>query len=210
MANMHDYIDIYCERVDASLWSEPINALTNAAFFVAAWFAYKLWQKSPNKTTDKLVLVCLIGVVGLGSLLFHTLANRWSMLADMIPIAIFIYYGLGLFLFRVGGLRLWQAILAVGVYVVLSVIWQKTVPPELLNRSVQYMPALTLLVGFAVYTKSKYFVLAGLAFVASLTFRSLDMQVCAQFPLGIHFMWHILNGCVLYLVAVGVMRTSRR
>lgn len=26
-------VDGYCERVDAAFWSEPINAVTNAAFF---------------------------------------------------------------------------------------------------------------------------------------------------------------------------------
>jgi hypothetical protein len=29
-------IDLYCERTDASFWAEPANALTNAAFLIAA------------------------------------------------------------------------------------------------------------------------------------------------------------------------------
>src|SRR3978361_958141 len=35
-------------------------------------------------------LAALVLVVGLGSFLFHTLAVRWAMLADVIPIAVFI------------------------------------------------------------------------------------------------------------------------
>ena len=33
-------IDMYCERTDPGLWSEPLNALTNLAFLLAALFAY--------------------------------------------------------------------------------------------------------------------------------------------------------------------------
>ena len=29
----------YCERVDAAFWSQPINAMTNAAFLIAALWA---------------------------------------------------------------------------------------------------------------------------------------------------------------------------
>lgn len=34
-------IDIYCERTDADFWSEPINALSNAAFMVVGLFALR-------------------------------------------------------------------------------------------------------------------------------------------------------------------------
>jgi hypothetical protein len=34
----------------------------------------------------------------------------------------------------------------------------------------------------------------------SLVFRSIDQAVCASFPLGTHFLWHCLNGLVLYLL----------
>ena len=32
----------------------------------------------------------------------------------------------------------------------------------------------------------------------SLSFRSVDMAVCARVPLGTHFVWHILNGILLF------------
>ena len=37
-------IDAYCERTDATLWSEPLNALSNLAFiaaFVASVYCYR-------------------------------------------------------------------------------------------------------------------------------------------------------------------------
>jgi hypothetical protein len=36
--------------------------------------------------------------------------------------------------------------------------------------------------------------------VVSLTFRSIDMDVCDALPLGTHFLWHSLNGLALYLL----------
>ena len=34
-------VDGYCERVDAAFWSEPINVVTNAAFLIAALWAWR-------------------------------------------------------------------------------------------------------------------------------------------------------------------------
>lgn len=36
-------------------------------------------------------------------------------------------------------------------------------------------------------------------FLASLTFRSIDDAICSHVAIGTHFLWHILNGVVLYL-----------
>jgi len=45
---------------------------------------------------------------------------------------------------------------------------------------------------------------AGL-FLLSLTFRSLDLALCASLPHGTHFLWHLLNGVVLVLCALSVL-----
>ena len=84
-------IDAYCERIDASFWSEPVNALSNAAFLVAAAIAFARWRRAGASDLPALFLIAAVAVVGIGSFLFHTFANRWSRLADVIPIAVFIY-----------------------------------------------------------------------------------------------------------------------
>jgi hypothetical protein len=38
--NWTQAVDIYCERLGPGLWAEPLNAVTNVAFFVAAWLAW--------------------------------------------------------------------------------------------------------------------------------------------------------------------------
>jgi hypothetical protein len=36
-------------------------------------------------------------------------------------------------------------------------------------------------------------------FCVALVCRSIDLVVCRQFPIGTHFLWHLLNGLVVYL-----------
>src|SRR5258708_2893168 len=88
-------IDLYCERTDASFWAEPANALTNAAFLIAAAAAFWLWrsQSESHRSRDwpALALIVVVVAVGIGSFVFHTLATRGAVLADVIPIAVFIY-----------------------------------------------------------------------------------------------------------------------
>ncbi|PPC86292.1 MAG: hypothetical protein CTY39_05345, partial [Hyphomicrobium sp.] len=52
-------------------------------------------------------------------------------------------------------------------------------------------------------------------FVASLTFRSLDIEVCAVSSIlgqvrGTHALWHLLNGLLLYLLLRAAVTTPAR
>src|SRR5258708_32694158 len=80
-------IDLYCERTDASFWAEPANALTNAAFLIAAAAAFWLWrsQSESHRSRDwpALALIVVVVAVGIGSFVFHTLATRGAVLADV-------------------------------------------------------------------------------------------------------------------------------
>ena len=41
---------------------------------------------------------------------------------------------------------------------------------------------------------------AALLFAISLVFRTIDRAICPAVPLGAHFLWHMLNACVLWLL----------
>lgn len=84
-------IDIYCERPGAGFWAEPINAVSNGAFLVAAAAAFLIWRRAGGRDGFALFLIGVVAATGIGSFLFHTHANRWSLLADVIPITLFIY-----------------------------------------------------------------------------------------------------------------------
>jgi hypothetical protein len=51
--------------------------------------------------------------------------------------------------------------------------------------------------------------MAALMFIISLTIRTFDMAVCSALPIGVHYMWHLLNAIVMYLVFKGVISYSR-
>jgi hypothetical protein len=38
-------------------------------------------------------------------------------------------------------------------------------------------------------------------FVIALTFRTLDDAICPMFPVGTHFLWHLLNAVAIYYAA---------
>lgn len=84
-------IDLYCERVTPSFWAEPVNALSNMAFLIAAYAAFDLWRREGKDDPAILALIVVVTVVGLGSFAFHTLATRGAMLLDVTPIGFFIY-----------------------------------------------------------------------------------------------------------------------
>ncbi|MEQ1789821.1 MAG: ceramidase domain-containing protein [Rickettsiales bacterium] len=200
--DLYENIDIYCERTDASLWSEPVNAITNIAFFIAAYFAYQLWKTSSRKP-DTLALVVLLAIIGAGSSLFHTFGNKWSMLADIIPIGIFIHVAICSIFFRVLKLRLPLAVLCTLLFGGFS-FYFKDLLPHTFNSFALYTPTLIFMgclsIGLLIAKKPlfKHFAIIAVLFAFSLAFRTIDMEVCGQFALGTHFLWHLINGAVLY------------
>jgi len=77
-------IDLYCERLGPGLWAEPINAFTNLAFLVAAFVSWRLADQHKLLSGDTWVLIGLMTAIGIGSGLFHTFANSWSQVLDIL------------------------------------------------------------------------------------------------------------------------------
>ena len=206
----------YCERAhDGAFWAEPLNAISNAAFWVAAAMALVLWLRHPRheRAIVDLVLVVLVFIIGTGSFLFHTYATRWAVLADVFPIIAFMLVYLGCALKRFLGWG-WLATLA-GVFVFFIALQQAENihcgGRPCFNGSIGYVPAfiVLLLVGGALkvraHAAANSLIAAGVIFAVSLTFRTIDMSVChvtdfGHGPLGTHFPWHILNATLLYIL----------
>jgi hypothetical protein len=83
-----------------------------------------------------------------------------------------------------------------------------------LNGSGQYLPALAALGVFAAVTQwrrhpiRRWALAAALTFVLSLLFRTFDLHLCEMLPMGTHFMWHLLNAVMLWLLLIGLIRTA--
>jgi len=195
-------IDDYCERVDFSFWAEPVNAVTNLAFLLAA---VVLWRRLEGQTLPLAkALTIILALIGIGSFLFHTFATRWASVTDGVPILIFILmyiYGANLVFWR---LKPWQAIIVTAFFVPYAAA---TVPLfdrlGFLGSSAGYAPVPLLIYLYAFLLRHRLPEVArGLAIgasilVASLVFRTVDAPLCAGVPLGTHFMWHVLNAVML-------------
>lgn len=196
-------IDIYCERLSPTFWAEPVNALTNVGFLVAAWFGWLLYRNHPSAAPGSAWLVLLVGVIGVGSFLFHTLATPWAAAADVLPILAFQVGFLWIYGRSVIEWRPTAGLAAVALFIAAVVTSGQF--RELLNGSIAYAPAAATLAALAVFHArnahdGRYTLLVATGlFVISLTFRTLDEAVCAMIPIGTHFLWHLLNSLVLYL-----------
>ena len=213
---LSDSIDLYCERTDPGMWAEPVNALTNAAFFVAAWFLARelatLRRAGTKLPASISALPSLLALIGLCSLLFHTLGTMWAGLADQL--AILLYGCVFLYAFLRHPARLGVAVAASGaiVFSLLSYFTPRALPAGFLNQSGAYLPYLAGLSGIAAWLRAHRrpafgsFVAGIGLFLVALTVRTIDPLVCERFPLGTHFAWHLLNGAVLYLLSAALAR----
>jgi uncharacterized membrane protein (GlpM family) len=203
-----DPVDGYCERLGPGFWAEPVNALTNAAFLIAAAV---VWRRTAGLPLARAMAVVL-AAIGVGSWLFHTHANRLTGLMDVLPILAFIL----LYVFAASrdmlGLKTWQAGLATAAflpYAALTVpLWQM-VPG--LGSSAGYAPVPVLILFYAWLLRARAprtargLAIGAAILIVSLTFRTLDAPLCGVIPLGTHFLWHILNGVMLgWMIAVYV------
>jgi peptidoglycan/LPS O-acetylase OafA/YrhL len=193
-----DPVDGYCERVGPAFWAEPVNAVTNLAFvLVALW----LW---PRVSGSARVLCGILFAIGIGSFLFHTYAQPWAAVLDVLPILLFIltfiYLATRVFL----GLKRWAGIAAViGFFPFASALVPLFQQVPGLGGSAGYAPVPVLIALYALMLWRKdrdiaWRLLVGAGLLSlSIAFRAMDEPFCAIFPIGTHFVWHSLNAIML-------------
>jgi hypothetical protein len=193
-----DYVDGYCERVAPGLWGEPLDSLSSLAFLVAAVL---VWRLAAGDRTGRL-LAGLIGLVFATSTVFHLLATRWAAVGDSAGVLVFALTCVVLFF----GRRL--AWLAAPAFLALTAV------TAVLGGGL-YLSVLIALFAFAAifaFARDAYwthYAMAGAVFALSLSLRAVDRDVCDYVPVGTHFLWHLLNGVVLYLVARTMVLSNR-
>lgn len=230
----------YCERgLDPGFWAEPLNAVSNAAFIMAAGAAAARlavpMARPCSGAGERIVLwllIMLVGAIGVGSFLFHTFATRWALIADVGPITLFMVaylaYALRTFL-GVG----WVAIaLILPAFVYAGSLagglscGSSTAagggPQPCLNGSLGYAPALVslLVIGWLARRRGEAagstLLAAGAVFLVSAALRTIDRDVCSATELlghvrGTHALWHTLNAVTLYLLlSAAIGRVERR
>lgn len=198
----------YCERgQDPTFWAEPLNALSNGAFVVAAVTASLSLARLPapppgmdRRAGERLALwglVALVGAIGIGSFLFHTFATRWAAMADVGPITVFMLAYLTFALRSFLGLG-WLPIGTILPAFLLAGGWTSSLTcassklvaiteaarEPCFNGSLGYAPALMSLViigGLAARRQvaGRMLLAAAAVFLLSMALRTLDRDVCA-------------------------------
>ncbi|CAD5255551.1 conserved membrane hypothetical protein [Bosea sp. 62] len=200
----------YCERLSGAFWAEPLNAASNAAFMLAALAAWLLLRQQGRRDWPAEALTTLVAIIGGGSFLFHTMPQRWTLLADVVPIQLFALCYFGLALNRFLGLS--RLLAAIGAILFLGACFGLAsgvtlLLPAGMRGSAGYAGFLIGLFGVALAARLRgdaitggRIAVAGFVFALSLGFRSLDSVLCGAVPFGLHWGWHLLNGLLLYLL----------
>lgn len=200
-------VDIYCERTSAALDGELVNAFTNAAFLVAAWWAWRMHtQAAPPTIRPIRALIVLVALTGLGSFLFHTVATRWAEWGDVIPIVAFMLAYMWFAMTWLFGLAFLTKLLVIGGFSLVTLWIEAQVPSTVLWGGAFYLPALLVGVAVAValrrmeHPASRAMIVAVGTFHLAFAMRSLDSPLCAALPIGTHFLWHLLNALFVFLL----------
>lgn len=194
------HIDAYCERTDPTYWSEPVNAFTNLAFIIAAVI---MWRRCEGLVWGK-ALAGILAAIGIGSYLFHTHATPWAAALDTTPILAFSLLYIFLANRDFWGMRTWVAAIGAAAYVPYTAILTPVFAAlPFFSVSSFYWPLPLLIFAYAFLLRSRTpetarnLAIGATILCLSLAARSVDEGLCHAFPLGTHFLWHILNGIML-------------
>ena len=197
-------MDAYCERVGMGVFAEPLNAVSNVSFLLAALAAWVLATRIGALSTGVRVLIALGASVGIGSILWHTYPNMLTLILDSVPILIFIMWYIWLYARNVIGMRPLFAVASAAAFLLATFL---ALPfAGVLHGAFVYTPGLIVTLVLGVLhardrRKAARFTLLAAAgvYLAALFFRTIDNEVCPVLPIGTHFLWHLLIGLVTYL-----------
>ena len=195
-------MDAYCERVGMGLLAEPLNAVSNVSFLLAAWAAWVVAKRTGALSAGVRALIAIGASVGIGSILWHTYPTMPTLILDSVPILIFIMWYIWLYVRNVVGMRPPFAVASAAAFLLATLL---AFPfAGVLHGAFFYTPGLvvTLVLGLfhARERRVARFTLLAAAgvYLAALFFRTIDNEVCPVLPIGTHFLWHILIGLVTY------------
>jgi hypothetical protein len=109
-------MDVYCERVGPGLLAEPLNAVSNVSFLLAAWAAWVLAKRTGALSAGVRALIVLAASVGIGSILWHTYPTSLTLILDIVPILIFLIWYIWLYTRNVIGMRSLFAVASVAAF----------------------------------------------------------------------------------------------
>ncbi len=208
-----------CERTALGPLAEPLNVLSSLAFMVVAVAVFRQYRRHEDLENkwkwDVHVLTVLTFIIGVNSVAFHAFPNPTTELADTLTIVLFIVLYFWCVLFRIGRTTIFQAGVCFTAFVGFSHILVHQFP-RALNDSIGYLSSMIALIMIAVYLflkarpSSTHFMLAAIVGVVSLFCRAIDRELCGMLPTGTHFLWHMLNATLMYILLKQLVRNVNR
>ena len=206
-------MDAYCERVGMGVFAEPLNAVSNVSFLLAALAAWVLAKRTGALSVGVRVLIAIGASVGIGSILWHTYPTMLTLILDSVPILIFIIWYIWLYARNVIGMRPLFAVACAAAFLLATFL---ALPfAGVLHGAFVYTPGLIVTLVLGVFharerRRAARFTLLAAAgvYLAALFFRTIDNEVCPVLPIGTHFLWHLLIGLVTYLAMRSLMLST--
>lgn len=208
-----------CERAADGVWQEPLNTITNLGFLIAAYFIYKLYRNNPDyegkNLWDIYILNILMICIGIASITFHTVPSYYTEIADTAFIVIFIIVYFTSAMFRIINLKKYPVLICMMAFVFTTKALVSYFP-NALNDSVAYLSSMAAIIFIAFYLNLKRraaataFMMASIIGCVSLFFRVVDKEVCDVVPTGTHFLWHIFNSILIYILMKQLLRSINR
>ena len=227
---MFSSLDIYCERVSAGWFQEPLNTWSNLLFPIAAfavlWYCRRR-DDAPSFFLDKMRLLLCAEICGLGiaSWTYHASGLALFSIFDSLMIVVFLSTATFALLVRGVALSRLQAVGGVGIVLVcMPLIAELPFVKTLLPGGGHYIPAISTLLVIALLIRRQANIVgspallrsaAGIAaafavMVLSLTTRTIDLPLCDEWTYGTHFLWHALNALALFLGIVSLPRATSK
>lgn len=199
---------IYCETpalIGSTFPVEPWNAYSSLVIVFFGIASLILVARRNSHAYELYALCALLIFNGIGSFLWHGLRARWALGLDVFPALIFLLFMMFLWSRRI--FSLWQSIaVLVSFFAILLVQRELGLHLSRIGIWVGLAPAVVLVALWLIIAtahQSKIGAICGglslLFALVGLGFRTIDRAVCADFPIGTHFLWHIFLSFAAFL-----------
>jgi len=195
-----------CERQGSlSITAEPVNIITNLAFFISAYLLYKYLFNNKLHLTRFVIFPIILTFVGIGSTLMHIFNTPLTLFLDLLPIFIlsvlFVYTFVSYLSLK--PIALWLISAGFAIFaLVITILY----PYDLLTLPVQHSLAISVQLLLLIITATRFSKkvtkrLAVILVISTLAIllNNLDTSICPAFPIGTHFTWHLTMALVAFL-----------
>jgi len=207
-ASLNEPVFLVCERNGGGSFNEPLNLMSCAVFFIAAWLLWRDYQQTrEGHDEERVILVLLITLVGVTSAGFHIAALRFALYEELAAVTLFIAVAGYITFRRELGLAAKPAVACLALLAVLAALADCVPGAYRFNGSAAWLPVVAVM-AFLAWTLSRrgHFMATGFLaatgiLAAGVIFRFLDPALCRPLPMGTYFVWRLCEGMAFYQVA---------